>query len=81
MSDTVIKVDENRAAALEAVVSAGGAESVQAAVESAVDSWLTDQALNKASDEALHRLWSEGLNSGVAGTIDFAALKAEARRS
>lgn len=81
MSETTIKVDASRAAALEAAVSSGGAASVQEAVESAVDAWLTDQALNQVSDEALQRLWREGVDSGVAGKIDFAALKAEARRS
>jgi len=81
MSDTTIKVDEGRAAALKAAVSAGGASSVQDAVESAVDAWLTDQALSKANDETLQRLWREGIESGVAGEIDFGALKAEARRT
>lgn len=81
MSETTIKVDEARAAALPAAVSSGGAASVQEAVESAVDAWLTDQALNQVSDEALQRLWREGVESGVAGKIDFAVLKAEARRS
>lgn len=81
MADTTIKVDGERVAALEAAVSAGGAASVQAAVESAVDAWLTDQALSQVSDEALRRLWAEGVGSGDAGEIDFKALKAEARRS
>lgn len=79
MSDTIIRVDEKRAEALEAAVSSGGAASVQAAVESAVDAWLTDQALTQASDETLQRLWAEGLASGDAGAVDFAALKAQAR--
>jgi antitoxin ParD1/3/4 len=81
MSDTLIPVDDERAEALQAAVSAGGAPSVQAAVESAVDAWLTDQALMHASDEALRRLWREGVDSGHAGEIDFAVLKAEARRA
>ncbi|MEJ0059301.1 MAG: hypothetical protein WDM79_06940 [Terricaulis sp.] len=80
MNETLIKVDEDRAAALEEAVSAGGAPSVQAAVESAVDAWLTDQALANLPDEALQRLWREGIDSGVAGEVDFEALKAEARR-
>jgi antitoxin ParD1/3/4 len=80
MADTTIKVDGERVAALKAAVSAGGATSVQAAIESAVDAWLTDQALSHVSDEALRRLWDEGIRSGVAGEIDFRALKAEARR-
>ena len=58
---------------------AGGAASVQAAVESAVDAWLTDQALSQVSDDILQTLWKEGLASGDAGAIDFAALKARAR--
>ncbi len=77
--DAVIRVDKVRAEALEAAVSAGGAESVQAAVESAVDAWLTDQALAQASDETLQRLWREGEDSGEAGALDFEALKREAR--
>lgn len=81
MSDTLIHVDDERAEALKAAVSAGGAPSVQAAVESAVDAWLTDQALTQASDETLQRLWRDGVESGDAGEIDFAALKAEARRT
>ncbi len=81
MDDTLIKVDQVRAAALKAAVSAGGAKSVQDAVESAVDAWLTDQALAHVSDEKLQELWREGLESGDAGEIDFAALKAEARRT
>ncbi len=81
MSDTTISVDDERAEALKAVVSAGGAPSVQAAVESAVDAWLTQQALSQASDEALQRLWREGVESGDAGEIDFSILKAEARRT
>lgn len=80
MSDTLIKVDENRVAALKAAVSAGGAVSVEDAVESAVDAWLVDQALSRASDEALQRIWSQGVESGDAGALDFTALKAEARR-
>lgn len=81
MTDTVIHVDEDRAAALEAAVSAGGAATVQAAVESALDAWLADQALASASDDVLQRLWREGLQSGDAGELDFAMLKAEARRA
>ena len=81
MTDTPITVDNKRAAALEAAVSAGGAPSVQAAVESAVDAWLAEQALAHVSDEMLQRFWREGLESGDAGLIDFAALKAEARRT
>ena len=79
MSDTVIQVDEERTAALEAAVSAGGAASVQAAVESAVDAWLADQALAQASDEALQRLWREAVNSSDAGVIDIESIKREAR--
>ena len=81
MSGTTISVDDERAEALKAAVSAGGAASVQAAVESAVDAWLTQQALSQASDEALQRLWREGVESGDAGEIDFAVLKDEARRT
>ena len=80
MSDTLIKVDECRAEALQSAVFAGGAASIQAAVESAVDAWLLDHAINQASDEALRKLWDEGLGSGSAGAVDFEALKAEARR-
>lgn len=79
MSDTVIKVDDERAAALEAAVSAGGATSVQAAVESAVDAWLMDQALAQTSDEVLQGLWRDGIASGDAGGVDLEALKREAR--
>lgn len=79
MSDTLIHVDDERAKALEAAVSAGGAPSVQAAVESAVDAWLTEQALLQADDEALQRLWREGVESGDAGELDFAVVKTEAR--
>lgn len=79
MSDTFVKVDEKRAAALEAAVSIGSAASVQAAVESAVDAWLAEQALAQADDETLRRLWDEGLASGDAGALDFSALKADAR--
>lgn len=81
MSETRITVDAQRAAALEAAVSGGAAVSVQAAIESAVDSWLTDQALDQLSDEALQKLWREGIESGDAGVLDVAALKAEARRA
>ncbi len=80
MSDTLVKVDEDRAAALKAAVSAGSAASVQAAVESAVDGWLMEQALANVPDEALQRHWREGLESGGAEALDLAALKAEARR-
>jgi Arc/MetJ-type ribon-helix-helix transcriptional regulator len=79
MTDTTVRVDEERAKALEAV-SAGRAESVEAAVASAVDAWLVEQMLSQASDETLRRLWLEGTNSEDAGEIDFAAFKAEARR-
>lgn len=79
MSETLVKVDESRTAALLAAVSAGGAESVQDAVDSAVDAWLADRALTHLPDEALRRLWREGLESGDAGGLDFGALKAEAR--
>ncbi len=79
MSDTLVKVDESRATALPAAVSAGAAASVQDAVESAVDAWLTDQTLANLPDEALQRLWRQGLESGVAGMLDFSVLKAEAR--
>lgn len=81
MSDTTIFVDDERAEALKAAVSAGGAPSVQAAVETAVDAWLAEQTLAQASDETLQRLWREGVESGDAGEIDFALLKAEARRT
>lgn len=81
MADAVIKVDAQRVKALKAAVSAGGARSLEAAVESALDAWLTEQALAQASDEALQRLWREGVDSGDAGELDFEALKAEARRT
>lgn len=80
MSDTLIHVDEERAEALRAAVSAGGAPSVQAAVENAVDAWLAEQALQSVSDQALQALWREGVESGDVGPIDLSALKAEARR-
>ncbi len=80
MPKTQFHVDEDRAEALAAAVSAGGAPSVQAAVERAVDAWLVNQALGQVSDEALQQLWREGLDSGDAGAIDFSALKAQARR-
>lgn len=79
MSDTLIPVDDERAEALKAAVSAGNASSLREAVASAVDAWLTDRALDSVGDEALQRLWREGLDSGDAGSIDFAAIKAEAR--
>jgi len=79
MTKTLITVDEARAAALEAAVSAGGASSMQAAVESALDAWLAEQAFAQASDEALQKLWRDGVESGNAGPLDFAVLKAEAR--
>jgi len=79
MGESTIKVDENRAAALEAAVSAGDAGSMQEAVEKAVDAWLTDRAFESLSDEALQKLWREGVESGEAAEIDFTALKAEAR--
>lgn len=66
MTDTTIRVDDERAAALEAVVSAGGAPSVQAAVERALDAWLTEQVLANASDETLQKLWRDGIESGDA---------------
>lgn len=80
MTDTTVKVGKERAKALEAAVSAGRAESVEAAVESAVDAWLVEQTLAQTSDEALRKLWREGVDSGDAGELDFAALRAEARR-
>jgi Arc/MetJ-type ribon-helix-helix transcriptional regulator len=80
MTDTTIRVDKERAKALKAAVSAGHAESVEAAVESAVDAWLVEQVLAQASDETLRRLWREGSDSGDAGELDFTMLKAEARR-
>lgn len=73
MSDTLIKVGETRAAALQAAVAAGGAASVQDAVDSAVDAWLADQALSNLPDETLQRLWREGVASGDAGALDLAA--------
>lgn len=81
MSDTLIPVDDERAEALKAAVSAGDAPSLREAVASAVDAWLAERALNAVSDEALQRLWQEGVDSGNAGSIDFAALKAEARQT
>jgi hypothetical protein len=81
MDDALIKIDDRRAAALQAAVSAGGAISLQDAVESAVDAWLTDQALAQANDDILQGLWREGVDSGDAEEIDFAALKVEARRA
>ena len=61
--------------------SAGSATSVQAAVDSAVDAWHAKQALLRVRDEMLQRLWRDGIDSGDAGAIDFAALKAEDRRT
>jgi antitoxin ParD1/3/4 len=81
MTDTLIPMDDERAEALKAAVSAGEAPSLQEAVASAVDAWLTDRALGNVSDEALQRLWQEGIESGDAGAIDFNALKAEARHN
>lgn len=80
MTDTMIPVDDERTEALKAAVSAGEAPSLQDAVASAVDAWLTDRTLARVSDEALQRLWREGLESGDAGAVDFAELKAEARK-
>jgi Arc/MetJ-type ribon-helix-helix transcriptional regulator len=81
MSETLVPVNEERAQALEAAVSAGDASSVAEAVANAVDAWLTDQALAKVDDEVLQRLWREGIESGDADAVDFAVLKAEARRN
>jgi len=79
MSDTIIRVDEERAKALAEAVSAGGAPSVQAAVERALDAWLQEQALAQVSDETLKKLWDEGVASGDAGPLDLQALLKEAR--
>jgi len=79
MSDTLIKVDPERAKALEDAVSAGDAASVQAAVESALDAWLVEQALVRTSDTALQALWRDGVDSGEAAELDVASLKLEAR--
>lgn len=81
MSETLVPVNEERAQALEAAVSTGDASSVAEAVANAVDAWLTDQALAKVDDEVLQRLWREGIESGDADAVDFAVLKAEARRN
>lgn len=81
MSTTLIHVDEQRAQALKDAVSAGGAPSVQAAVEVAVDAWLTERALLDASDETLQRIWREGVDSGDGGEADFSTIKSEARRA
>lgn len=80
MAQTLIQVDEERAKALEQAVTSGDAESVQAAVESALDAWLAEQALRQVPNEALQRLWREGVESGDAGAVDFAELKKLARR-
>lgn len=81
MSDTFIKLDEKRAQALKEAVTSGGAASMQDAVESALDAWLAEQALSQASDETLRRLWDEGVASGSAGVLNFAELKAQARKA
>ncbi len=80
MSDTLVKVNKSRAAALQAAVSAGGAASLQDAVECAADAWLAEQALANLPQEDLQRLWQEGVQSGDAGALDLDAVKAEARR-
>jgi antitoxin ParD1/3/4 len=80
MNDIMIHLDRERAEALQSAISDGGATSVQAAVESALDAWLTDHAVSQMSDEALQRLWQEGLQSGGGEPLDLAALKAAARR-
>ena len=53
--------------------------SAQEAVEQALDAWLADRALSNVSDEALEKLWRDGIASGDAGVLDLAALKKQAR--
>jgi Arc/MetJ-type ribon-helix-helix transcriptional regulator len=79
MKDAVFKLDEARAEAIAAAVSAGGAESLQAAIESALDAWLADQALARLPDDVLRRLWDQGVAEGETEPADFDALKAAAR--
>ncbi|HRO04382.1 MAG TPA: hypothetical protein PLS69_12340, partial [Terricaulis sp.] len=74
-------LDEKRAQALKEAVTSGGAASMQDAVESALDAWLAERALSQASDEILRRLWDEGVASGSAGALNFAELKAQARKA
>ena len=52
MSDTLIPVDDERAEALKAAVSAGDAPSLREAVASAVDAWLAERALNDVYSES-----------------------------
>lgn len=79
MSDDVVHLAGPQVAALKAAVSAGAAESIQDAVNVALDAWLADNALDRLSDSELQQLWSEGMGSGAPVSIDFSALKAEAR--
>lgn len=81
MTTLPVELDDERAAAVRAAVSAGSADSVQAAVEDAIDVWLAERTLDNMSDEALRRLWDQGVASGVAGSVDFTQLKADLRRS
>lgn len=79
MPDTTLHLDPNRAAALKDAVDSGDAASLQAAVELALDAWLAQRRFDRLSDTELSTLWAEGEASGLAGELDFACLKQEAR--
>lgn len=79
MVDTILHLDTDRATALQEAVASGEADSVQDAVDHALDAWLAQRRFEKIGDAALAAIWAEGEASGDAGTLDFAKLKAEAR--
>lgn len=83
MADTAeikVSLPAELAAQLRHAVARGEYASDSEAIQAAVLEWRLRRAVSPADQEAIGRLWDEGIASGPGRFADMAEIKAEARR-
>ena len=75
-----IALTSEQVASLRAAVDGGDYATTSEAVREAVRDWQLKRELQQEDIRRLRELWQEGLASGLAGEVDFKALRKEARQ-
>ena len=79
-ADIQVSLPAELAAMLRQAVARGEYASDSEAIQAAVLEWRLRRALSPADQDAIGRLWDEGVASGPSRLRDMAEIKAEARR-
>ena len=79
-ADIQVSLPAELAAMLRQAVERGEYASDSEAIQAAVLEWRLRRALSPADQDAIGRLWDEGIVSGPGRFRDMAEIKAEARR-